>query len=136
MRKTILITGASSVIGESRTRHAVKAGHKVALAARRTDRLAALVDESDSDTALAMSCDVIDPSQQHGMIDDAVAHFDGLDMVFANAGLGESARGTEAGDSESFREMIEVNCLGVTYIAEYALPHLRASEGHLVLMGP
>lgn len=135
MSKIILITGASSGIGEICARHAVKAGHKVALAARRMEKLEALVEDLGSDNAIALQCDVTDAAQQEKMVADTVDHFGRLDVAFANAGLGASARGTEAGDPESFRQMIEVNCLGVTLTAKYVLPHLKASKGHLVLVG-
>jgi hypothetical protein len=135
MSKTILITGASSGIGAACARAAVEAGHKVALAARSEDKLKALVAELGAENAIALPTDVTDPAAQERMVARAVEHFGHLDVVVPNAGLGASARGTEAGDPESFREMIEVNCLGVTYTAKYALPHLRASKGHLVLIG-
>jgi len=135
MSKVILITGASSGIGEICARHAVRAGHKVALAARRADRLAALVEEFGAENAIALTCDVTDAAQQEQMVADAVAHFGRLDVVFANAGLGASSRGTEGGDPASFAQMINVNCLGVTLTAKYTLPHLRASKGHMVLVG-
>ena len=135
MSKVILITGASSGIGEICARYAVKAGHKVALAARRTDRLVELVKELGSSNAIAITCDVTDPVQQAQMVERAVSEWGSLDVVLANAGLGASSRGTEAGDPASFKQMIDVNCLGVTYTAKYALPHLKKNKGHLVLMG-
>lgn len=135
MSKVVLITGASSGIGEICARYAIKAGHKVALAARSTDKLKTLVEEFGSDNAIALTCDVTDAAQQEKMVADTVEAFGSLDVVFANAGLGASSRGTEGGDPESFRQMIEVNCLGVTYTAKYAMPHLKASKGHIVLVG-
>jgi NADP-dependent 3-hydroxy acid dehydrogenase YdfG len=135
MSKVILITGASSGIGEICARFAVKAGHRVALAARTANKLEALVNEFGAENAIALPTDVTDPAAQARMIEEAVAHFGRLDVVVPNAGLGASARGTEAGSVESFREMIEVNCLAVTYTAKFALPHLRAAKGHLVLIG-
>ncbi|WP_299049210.1 SDR family oxidoreductase [uncultured Tateyamaria sp.] len=135
MTKVILITGASSGIGETCARHAAQAGHKVALAARSADKLAALVTEFGSEHAIALTCDVTDAAQQEQMVADTVARFGRIDVVLANAGLGASARGTEAGDPASFQQMINVNCLGVTLTAKYTLPHLRASRGHMVLMG-
>ena len=135
MSKIILITGASSGIGEICARFAVKAGHKVALASRRIDKLSALADEFGAENALALKCDVSDAAEVERTVAEAVARFGRLDVVFANAGLGASARGTEAGDPASFREMIEVNCLGVTFTAKYTLPHLKQSRGHLVLIG-
>ncbi|SDY00311.1 SDR family oxidoreductase, partial [Allgaiera indica] len=135
MSKVILITGASSGIGESCARHAVAAGHKVALAARSEAKLEALVKDLGEGNALALPTDVTDPASQEAMVARAVEHFGRLDVVVANAGVGASARGTEAGSAENFREMIEVNCLAVTYTAKFTLPHLRASKGHMVLMG-
>ncbi len=135
MGKVILITGASSGIGEVCARYAVKSGHKIVVAARRTEKLQALVADLGADKALALPCDVTRPEDQERMIADAVARFGRLDVAMANAGIGASKRGTEAGDPSSFREMIEVNCLGVTYTAKYALPHLKESQGHLVLVG-
>ena len=135
MSKIILITGASSGIGESCARHAVAAGHKVALAARSTDKLEALVTELGAENALALPTDVTDPEAQERMVARAVAHYGRLDVVLANAGVGASARGTEAAPVESLREMIELNCLAVTYTAKFTLPHLRASKGHMVLTG-
>lgn len=135
MTKIILITGASSGIGEICARYAVKAGHKVALAARRSDKLQALVNELGAENAIALSCDVTKAEDQERMVSDTIAHYGRLDVVMANAGIGASQRGTEAGDPESFRDMINVNCLGVTYTAKYALPHLKNAKGHLILVG-
>lgn len=135
MSKVILITGASSGIGEICARFAVAAGHKVALLARRADKLQALVAELGEENALALTCDVTEATQQKQAVADALARFGRLDVVFANAGIGASTRGTEAGDPESFRRMIELNCTAVTFTAKYTLPHLRASKGHFVMVG-
>ena len=123
MAKRILITGASSGIGEICARRAVAAGHRVALAARRTDRLASLVEELGGDSALAVECDVTDPEAQRAMFDTAVDAYGGLDVVFANAGLGASAVGTENGDIDNFRNMILVNNFAVTVTCKYGIPH-------------
>ncbi|GFE65647.1 SDR family oxidoreductase [Litoreibacter roseus] len=135
MSKVILITGASSGIGAACARHAVKAGHKVALAARSLDKLNDLTEELGDDNALAIECDVTYPDQQKAMFDKAVEHFGQIDVVFANAGLGASAKGTENGDVENFKEMILVNNYGVTVTAKHAIPHLKKSGGHLILTG-
>ena len=130
-----LITGASSDIGEICARYAVDAGHKVVLAARRVEKLQALVGELGADSAFAVACDVTRAEDQERRVADAIERFGRLGVVMANAGLGASQRGTEAGDPESFRQMIEVNCLDVALTAKYAMPHLKASKGHLVLVG-
>lgn len=135
MAKTILITGGSSGIGAACAKAAVAAGHKVALAARSTDKLETLVDELGAENALAIECDVTDPEAQQRMIESAVEHYGSLDVVFANAGLGAAAVGTENGIIENFHEMIMVNNFAVTVTAKFAIPHLKASRGHLVLTG-
>lgn len=135
MSKIILITGGSSGIGAACARHAVKAGHKVVLTARSEDKLNALVAEMGADNALGIPCDVSDPDAQKAMFEKAVAHYGKLDVVFANAGIGATAKGTENGNLDNFKEMIIVNNFAVTVTAHYALPHLKASKGHLVLTG-
>ncbi len=135
MSKNILITGGSSGIGAACAKGAVAAGHKVALAARSADKLEQLVGKLGSDKAIAIECDVTDPEAQERMFATAVDCYGSLDVVFANAGLGAAAVGTENGIVENFREMIMVNNFAVTLTAKFAIPHLKASKGHLVLTG-
>ncbi|MDJ0712437.1 MAG: SDR family NAD(P)-dependent oxidoreductase [Woeseiaceae bacterium] len=135
MQKTILITGGSSGIGAACARAAVAGGHRVALAARSREKLLELVAELGSENAVALECDVTDPDAQTQMFERAVQAFGGLDVVFANAGLGATAVGTENGDLDNFHEMILVNNFAVTVTCKYAIPHLKKSKGNLVLIG-
>ncbi|WP_298337016.1 SDR family NAD(P)-dependent oxidoreductase [uncultured Erythrobacter sp.] len=135
MTKHILVTGGSSGIGEACAHAAVAAGHKVALAARSTDKLDALVGKLGEENALAIKCDVTKVEEQQKMFDAVVDHYGSLDVVFANAGLGAAAVGTENGIIDNFHEMIMVNNFAVTVTAKLAIPHLRNSKGHLVLTG-
>lgn len=135
MKKTVLITGASSGIGAECARAAAAAGYNLVLAARSTDKLGQLVQEIEEDQAIAIECDVTDPDAQKSMFETAAAHFGSIDVVFANAGLGAKAKGTEHGDIDNFRELVMVNNFAVTVTCKYAIPHLRASKGHLVLIG-
>lgn len=135
MTKNILITGASSGIGAACARKSVEAGYKVALAARSVSKLEALVEELGSENALAIECDVSDPDAQLKMFSQVLERFPRLDVVFANAGLGATAMGTESGDIDNFREMILVNNFALTVTCKLAIPHLKASKGHLLLTG-
>lgn len=135
MSKIILITGASSGIGAASARHAAEAGHKVVLAARSAGKLDELVGELGDDNALAVTCDVTDVAQQEAMFAAATGRFGRLDVVFANAGLGATAMGTEEGDIDNFREMVLVNNFAVAVTAKLAIPHLKAARGHLVFVG-
>ncbi len=135
MTKIILITGASSGIGAACARAAANAGHKLILAARSIDKLQSLAAELGTDNALAVECDVTDPQSQQAMFTEGARHFGGIDVVFANAGIGAKAKGTEQGDIENFRQLVMVNNFGVTVTCHYAIPYLKASRGHLVLTG-
>jgi NADP-dependent 3-hydroxy acid dehydrogenase YdfG len=135
MNKVILITGASSGIGAACARAAVADGHKVALAARSETKLNNLVAELTTDAACAISCDVTDPLAQAAMFEQVNDRFGGIEVVFANAGLGAVATGTENGDFDNFREMILVNNFGVAITAKLAIPYLKKSKGQLLLTG-
>lgn len=135
MQKAILITGASSGIGAACARAAVEAGHRVALVARSGAKLQALAEELGTDNAVVFECDVTDPAQQEKTVQSAASTLGRLDVVFANAGLGATAVGTENGDIDNFREMILVNNFAVTVTCKYAIPYLKESKGSLVLTG-
>jgi len=134
--RTFLITGASSGIGAATARSAVEAGYRVALAARSTDKLEALVDElGGGDHALAVSCNVERLEDQQAMVDATLAAFGRIDVVFANAGIGATAPGTEGGDPENWREMVMTNVYGVAVTCKLCLPEIRKNKGHVVITG-
>jgi NADP-dependent 3-hydroxy acid dehydrogenase YdfG len=132
--KTILITGASSGIGAATARRLAGEGWRVALAARSADKLSGLVEEIGSDRARAIRCDVRDEAQVREAVAEAAA-FGPLHAVFANAGLGATVPGAEAGETENWREMIDANVWGLVLTVKYALPHLRETKGHMLLTG-
>ncbi len=134
--KVFLITGASTGIGEAAARRAVEAGYRVVLAARSRDKLAALAEElGGPDQVLAVTCDVTDFASQQAMVKSAIDHFGQVDIVFANAGIGASGAGTQAGDPDNWRDMVLTNVLGVTYTAKAAFEQLTANRGHLLITG-
>lgn len=133
-RKTLFITGASSGIGAATARAAVAAGWNVALFARSTDKLEALQKEL-GDAALPIAGDATHLLAQEDAVARTVEHFGSLDAAFANAGVGLDTPGTEAGDPEEWRRMIDLNIMALLYTARAALPELRKTKGHLVLTG-
>ncbi len=135
MSKTILITGASTGIGKACAIAAVKAGHKVALAARTMAKLAALVEQLGEANALAIACDVTDFKDQTNMVAATLEKFGRIDVAFANAGIGTNLMGTEGGDPENWRQMILTNVYGAVLTAKVTIPELKKSEGHLLLTG-
>ena len=130
MTKTLFITGASSGIGAATAKAAAAAGWHVGLFARSEDKLKALADEI-GDHATVLPGDVT----KLGDVTNALDQLQQVDAVFANAGKGLSAAGSEGGDPEEWHEMIHIYIMGVLYTAKAALPRLRETKGHMVLPG-
>jgi NADP-dependent 3-hydroxy acid dehydrogenase YdfG len=132
--KVCVVTGASSGIGEATARRLSAAGASVALGARRVDRLKTLVEEIESNggRALAVQTDVSDESQAKALIQDAANELGRLDVLVNNAGvmlLGP----IEGADTGEWRQMIDVNVLGLLYCTHAALPVMREQgSGHIV----
>ena len=131
--RVFVITGASTGIGAATSRLAVDAGHRVVLAARSADKLAALAASLGGDArAIAVPTDVTDFAAQERLVAVALERFGAVDVVFANAGFG-AKRGFLKETPEFWREMVLTNVLGAAYTIRAALPALRESRGHLVL---
>ncbi|MCB8887805.1 SDR family oxidoreductase [Vreelandella malpeensis] len=133
--RVLLITGASSGIGAATARAAAREGYKLVLAARSSDKLAALSHELGTDNVLTVELDVTDMAQQRAMVDHVLETFGRLDGVFANAGRGGTAGGFSGADHETWREMILTNVYGVGLTLQACLPALKRSAGHVLLTG-
>jgi NADP-dependent 3-hydroxy acid dehydrogenase YdfG len=128
-----LITGASSGIGAASARHAARAGYRVVLAARSTDKLSALAGELGGDErAISVTCDVTEFEQQEAMVRAALDAFGRIDVAFANAGFG-AARGFLKETPEHWRSMVLTNVLGAAFTIRATIPALKDSRGHLLL---
>jgi NADP-dependent 3-hydroxy acid dehydrogenase YdfG len=128
-RKAV-ITGASSGIGEATALALAREGAAVALGARRKDRLDELAKkvENAGGTAFAIEADVGDEAQAKALIEQAHSRLGGLDILVNNAGvmlLGP----LQGADPAEWRQMIDVNCLGLLYCTHYALPLIRDGGG-------
>ncbi|MGM0906254.1 MAG: SDR family oxidoreductase [Pseudomonadota bacterium] len=135
MSKVLLITGASSGIGEATARKAAREGLKLILTARRKEKLDALVEEFGSDNAIGVAADAGNYEELEQAVKQGVDKFGQLDAVFANAGTGVSTPGTEEGDAEEWKQMVDVNINGLLYTAKLTLPHLRKTTGHFLMTG-
>lgn len=134
MSRTLFITGASTGIGAAAARSAAASGWNVGLFARSADKLEALAAEL-GERVLPLQGDAASAQDQAEAVDRTVARFGALDAAFANAGIGAAAPGTEGGDIENWRAMIDVNVMGALLTAKTALPHLRAAKGHFLVTG-
>ncbi|MXN66697.1 glucose 1-dehydrogenase [Stappia sp. GBMRC 2046] len=125
--KRILITGASSGLGMHFARLAARQGAKVAVAARRRERLEDLAGELltlGAERSLACTLDVSDEASINACIDEVANAFDGLDVLVNNAGTasGGAALDQTAGD---FDQVIDVNLRGVWLLSVAAGRHWR-----------
>jgi NADP-dependent 3-hydroxy acid dehydrogenase YdfG len=131
--KVALVTGASSGIGEATASALAAAGARVAIAARRADRLEALAAriEKAGGTALKIAADVTSSAEVSGMVEKVIAEWGRLDIIVNNAGVMLLSPAAEA-TLEDWRHMVELNLLALMGVTKAALPHLKASKGHIV----
>jgi NADP-dependent 3-hydroxy acid dehydrogenase YdfG len=132
--KVIVITGASSGLGEAAARRLSAEGATVVLGARRSERLQSLTREFDARGAksLAVATDVSDRSQVQTLIDSAVNTFGRIDVLINNAGVMPLSP-LENLQVDEWDRMIDVNIKGVLYGIAAALPHMkRQKAGHIV----
>jgi NADP-dependent 3-hydroxy acid dehydrogenase YdfG len=133
--RVVLITGASSGIGEATARAAAAAGHRVVIAARSLERLEGLAAElGGPGRALPVECDVTEWDQQQALVRRAVDAFGGIDVAFANAGFG-AKRGFLSESPEHWRAMVLTNVYGAALTVRACYEELKARRGHLVLAG-
>jgi NADP-dependent 3-hydroxy acid dehydrogenase YdfG len=129
----LLITGASTGIGAATARLAAEHGYRLVLAARSEAKLQGLARELGGDErAIAVCCDVTEWGDQQSLVKWGLDAFGRLDAAFANAGFG-GPRGFEKSDPDDMRAMVLTNVLGAAYTIRATMPHLRETQGHLVL---
>jgi NADP-dependent 3-hydroxy acid dehydrogenase YdfG len=134
--KVGLVTGASSGIGEATALALAAEGARVAIAARRMRRLNELADRvrQDGGEALPIEVDVSDEGQAAPMVERVLHEFGRLDMLLLIAGVGVAAPFQNTTTAE-YRQMVEVNFLGLLYPIHAALPAMKQQgSGHIVIM--
>ena len=132
--KVIVITGASSGLGEAAARRLSAEGATVVLGARRTERLASLSREvgTKGGRSLVVATDVTDRAQLQKLVDSAVETFGRIDVLINNAGVMPLSP-VEKLKVEEWDRMIDVNIKGVLYGIAAALPHMqRQKVGHII----
>lgn len=129
-----LVTGASSGIGEATVKALANEGASVALAARREPQLRDLADriEADGGDALVVPTDVTDESDVQEMVETTYEEFGRLDILVNNAGV-MLLEPVERADTDNFRQMVEVNLMGLMNATHAVLPILQEQgKGHIV----
>jgi NADP-dependent 3-hydroxy acid dehydrogenase YdfG len=130
--KVVVITGASSGLGEAAARHLSRDGAKVVLGARRIERMQALAKELSLAADAAVQTDVTQCDEVRRLVDHAVAKHGRIDVILNNAGLMPHSP-LERGKVQDWERMIDVNIKGVLYGIAAALPHMTAQKsGHII----
>ncbi|RWN29027.1 MAG: SDR family oxidoreductase [Mesorhizobium sp.] len=130
--KVVVITGASSGLGEAAARLLAREGAKLVLGARRLDRLQVLASELSLGEGAILQTDVTDVGQVRRLVDHAVETHGRVDVIINNAGLMPHSP-LERGKVEDWDRMIDVNIKGVLYGIAAALPHMKTQKsGHII----
>lgn len=131
--KTVVITGASSGIGEAMAKVYAGMGAKLVLGARSEQKLNDLVAQICANGGEAVCCatDVTKPEDCKRLIECGVEAFGGIDVLICNAGISMRAIFDDV-DLSVLHRLMDVNFWGTVYCTKYALPYLQKSHGSLV----
>jgi len=132
--KVVVITGASSGLGEATARLLSAQGASVVLGARRVDRLQSLTEEltASGGKAIAIATNVTHRDEVKRLVDTAVQKFGRIDVMINNAGLMPQSP-LERLKIDEWNQMIDVNLKGVLYGIAAALPYMKQQKaGHII----
>ncbi|MGB9337182.1 MAG: SDR family oxidoreductase [Candidatus Acidiferrales bacterium] len=132
--KVVVITGASSGLGEATARFLAAQGASVVLGARREERIRALAEEltNRGGKAVAIKTDVTHREQVQALVDEAVQTYGRIDVMINNAGLMPQSP-LERLKIDDWDRMIDVNIKGVLYGIAAALPYMKQQKaGHII----
>jgi 3-hydroxy acid dehydrogenase/malonic semialdehyde reductase len=134
-RHTAVVTGASSGIGLATARALADAGARIALGARRVERLEEAVKELPGEGHVVGVLDVTDQESCVTFVESAVSAFDEIDILVNNAGLALGRVSIEEGSDEEDTTMWETNVRGLVRMTRLVLPHMQDGRGHIVNLG-
>ncbi|XP_040379118.1 11-beta-hydroxysteroid dehydrogenase A-like [Oryza brachyantha] len=133
--KVVLITGASSGIGEHLAYEYARRGAYLALVARREESLREVGDAAaalGSPGVLVTPADVSSPDDCRKFVDDTIRYFGRLDHLVNNAAIWQVGKFEEVTDVNHFRKLMDINFWGHVYPTRYAIPHLKKTHGRIV----
>jgi short-subunit dehydrogenase len=130
----VVITGASTGIGEELAYRLAQQGAKLVLTARRLDELNRVADKvrNYGTRVITVSADVAKSDECKKIIDAAVAEFGRIDTLVCNAGMTMWAKFADIEDVAILERIMQVNYMGAVYCTHHALPHLLKSKGRIV----
>lgn len=139
MAKTIVVTGASSGIGEACAEMFAKGGYRIALGARRKDRINALAKKLASlgaEQVLALPLDVREQESVDQFTATVLNEFQDINVLINNAGLASGLDPVVTGKDSDWQAMLDTNVYGLLRVTRSFIPSLIASKnGHIINMG-
>ncbi|MFD2743920.1 MULTISPECIES: SDR family NAD(P)-dependent oxidoreductase [Sphingobacterium] len=140
MNRTVLITGASSGIGQACAWVLAKEGYRLALCARRTERLEALKQAILTDLPeteiLTFTLDVRDANAVQQATDTLPADWQNIDVLINNAGLSQGLDPIQQGKLSDWDTMIDTNIKGLLYVSRAVIPLMKNStNAHIINIG-
>ena len=136
LQNSVIVTGASLGIGRHLALQLAEKGAWLVLAARSADeldRVAGLCRDRGG-KAIAVTTDVSDHSQCKALIERSIEEYGRIDTLINNAGIGMRARFDELPDLSLMETIMRINFWGSVYCTHYALQHLRATKGRIVVI--
>ena len=133
--RTAIVTGASSGIGRETAAALAGAGARVALGARRAERLEGLTATLPGDGHFVGRLDVTDPESSEGFVSEALVRLGRVDVLVNNAGLALGRDPLVGGSNEDDRVVWETNVMGVVHMTRLVVPHMEDGLGHVVNLG-
>ncbi|MDX6180726.1 SDR family NAD(P)-dependent oxidoreductase [Flavobacterium sp. Fl-77] len=137
MKKTILITGATSGIGKATAQLFAKYHYKIIICGRRKDRLIELEKELSEYTEVhSLAFDVRDKEAVSKSINSLPDYFSDIDILINNAGNAHGLDPIQTGDLEDWDAMIDINVKGLLYVSKAVIPKMTAKKsGHIISIG-
>jgi len=137
--KTVVITGASSGIGEACAELFAKNGYNLILGARRTERLemvAKNLKELGAASVTAISLDVCNQTSVNDFIEQTTKKFPEINILLNNAGLASGLDPVVTGKDSDWQAMLDTNIYGLLRVTRALLPHfIKTGQGHIINMG-
>jgi NADP-dependent 3-hydroxy acid dehydrogenase YdfG len=136
-KRIVLITGATSGIGEATARLLAANNFKLILAGRRNDRLTKLTTELSQVTeVIALNFDVRDRSQTAQSIGSLPEEWKNIDVLVNNAGNAHGLAPIQTGEVDDWDAMIDINVKGLLYVSKQVMPGMIARKaGHILNIG-
>ena len=133
--RTAVVTGASSGIGAQIARALANAGARLALGARRVERLEEVMASLPGEGHVSAPLDVTDAASCEEFVSTVASRFSRLDILINNAGLALGRTSVEESNDDDDRLMLETNVLGLVRMTRLVLPHMEDGRGHIVNLG-